>query len=381
MVMGRNTQLPRRRWFILGAVGIHVAVVLEMVIMATPFAAYYYAAYGPVLDFLNSSPQLFWLTEFFVTHLSIPDSFLLPTIQNVGRVLAYGGLACFAIHACYLYWMKLVRKAIATRMLYRYVRHPQYACWIASGLGLAILWPRFINLYLWLAMTFVYHALAGHEEQVMKDKHGIAYLAYAAGKGMFLPRLHLRAPRFWLSRHGFTGQACMVGALFALLSVSALGCREYSVSKLNLHYPSSLPDVVVVAMNPPEKAHHEVLAEQAARFVSSSTESDGRPPLMVLIWGRGRFRHFLRDAGVSFESSKKSRIPDAKVYLVTASTRPSHSSGIGRESPRRNAALRFFGRRRMERVYYLTQDMDQTAWQELRFTDGPMPTHASVSLL
>ena len=274
MVKGQNGQLSKRKWFILGAVGIHVAVVLEIAIMATPFAAYYYAAYGPVLDVLNSSPYLFWLTDFFVTHLSVPDSFLLAAIRNMGRVLAYGGLLCFAVHACYLYWMKLVRKSIATRMLYAYVRHPQYACWIASGLGLAILWPRFINLYLWLIMTFAYHALARHEEQVMKGKHGAAWLAYVDGKGMFWPRLHSRTPQVWLTRRGLKGRAFAIGVLFALLSVSAFGCREYSVSKLNIHYPSSSPDAVVVAMNPSDEVNHDVIAEEAGRFVSYSRKAE-----------------------------------------------------------------------------------------------------------
>lgn len=151
----------------------------------------------PNLTIYTGDPTyLFWLNEFFITHLSVPDSPLLQVIRNAGKVLAFGGLVLFAIHAAYLYWMKLVRKAIATRLLYAYVRHPQYACWIAAGLGLAILWPRFINLCLWFGMTFAYWALATHEEQAMKRRHGGAYSAYLTGKGMFLPKLRLRTPPF-----------------------------------------------------------------------------------------------------------------------------------------------------------------------------------------
>ncbi len=214
---GSECRPAMRIWVVLTTAGLHVAVVLEIAIMSTPFASYYYAAYGPVLEFLNKSPWLFWLNELFFTHLSEPNSVLLYAIRNVGRVLAYGGLVCFAIHACYLYWVKLVKRAIATRLLYAYVRHPQYACWIAASVGLAILWPRFVNIYLSFAMTLAYYALAKHEEQSMTRQHGDAYLASVASRGMFLPKLFSRTVVPQGRHFRPAGRRFAVVMLFALL--------------------------------------------------------------------------------------------------------------------------------------------------------------------
>ncbi len=374
-------QVARQIHVLLATIGLHFLVMLEIVIMSTPFAAYYYAAYGPVLEFLNGSPYLFWLNEFFITHLSDPDSILLHVIRNVGKVLAFGGLVLFTIHAGYLYWMKLVKKAIATRMLYAYVRHPQYACWIAAGLGLAILWPRFINLYLWFGMTFAYFSLARYEERTMERKHGGAYSTYLAGKGMFLPNLRLRGLPFVLPRYKTARRRYAVPVLLALLTISAFGCREHSVSKLDVRFPSSTPDAVVVAMNPPREVDIDALSEDAGRFVSSSGQNDTAPNLMILIWGRSRFRHFLIDTGFNSEYVKKSDFPSASVYLITASARNPRLSADAGEILDRTAALGFWVRRRIESVYYMSPEANGHSWEQVPVMQGALRPHASVPVL
>ncbi len=136
----------------------------KMFFMGGPFAVYFYGVYSPFLTWTQSSPYLIWLSDFFMPHLSTPESWLLRVLTGGPRYLLYIGLASFAIHAGYLYWMKFVRKDIATRLLYRYVRHPQYSSLAIAGAGLVFHWPRFINLILLFLMLFGYYVLARNEE-------------------------------------------------------------------------------------------------------------------------------------------------------------------------------------------------------------------------
>ncbi len=176
-----------RRLAALSTLGVYLLAILEVAVMSTPFAAYYYAAYSPVLGLLQRSAYSGWLSAFFVTHLSEPDSAFLAGFVVFGRVLAYGGLSLFVVHAIYLYWMKFGRRAVASKMLYAFVRHPQYACLMVAGLGFAIMWPRFVNLILFMAMSAAYFVLVRVEERWMLARHGAGYRDYAEGKPMFLP--------------------------------------------------------------------------------------------------------------------------------------------------------------------------------------------------
>lgn len=159
----------------------------KMFFMGGPFAVYFYGVYSPFLTWTQSSPYLIWLSDFFMPHLSTPESWLLRVLTGGPRYLLYIGLASFAIHAGYLYWMKFVRKDIATRLLYRYVRHPQYSSLAIAGAGLVFHWPRFINLILLFLMLFGYYVLARNEEARMERKHPGAYGIYKGKTSMFYP--------------------------------------------------------------------------------------------------------------------------------------------------------------------------------------------------
>jgi hypothetical protein len=43
----------------------YLLIGLEIVIMISPFAGYFYAGYGPLLDFLYGNKTTAWLTGFF----------------------------------------------------------------------------------------------------------------------------------------------------------------------------------------------------------------------------------------------------------------------------------------------------------------------------
>jgi hypothetical protein len=134
-----------------------------------------------------------------------------------------------------VYFHKFFRHDPALGGLYRWVRHPQYLALGAAGLGLAILWPRFLTIVLWVVMVALYYFLARDEERRMVNQFGDRYRQYMAGTGMFFPRgLEQAAGRlpFPHSR--------VLGALFGfiLLVVLAVGgafaLRAYTVARLPL---------------------------------------------------------------------------------------------------------------------------------------------------
>src|SRR5215472_1357876 len=177
----------RARFLSLASVGAFLIAISEMVFMSSPFAAYFYSAYSPILTWTESHSYLIWLTDFFVPHLSTPSSAWVNGLLKLPRYLVLIGIASFAIHAVYLYWMKFVKKGIATALLYRYVRHPQYLSFAVAGLGLVFYWPRFINLLLFFVMLIGYYTLARTEEERMQRRHGEQYLIYKQRTAMFIP--------------------------------------------------------------------------------------------------------------------------------------------------------------------------------------------------
>ena len=54
---------------------------IEIIIMISPFALYFYSVYAPILSFLNASPLLSWSTEFFLPHMVFPDDPLINAIS------------------------------------------------------------------------------------------------------------------------------------------------------------------------------------------------------------------------------------------------------------------------------------------------------------
>jgi hypothetical protein len=67
-------EVTRSRFFAVATVGAFLIAISEMVFMASPFAAYFYSAFSPVLKWTENHSYLMWLTDFFVPHLSTPAS-------------------------------------------------------------------------------------------------------------------------------------------------------------------------------------------------------------------------------------------------------------------------------------------------------------------
>ncbi|MFQ6078812.1 MAG: hypothetical protein ACE5NJ_06725, partial [Thermodesulfobacteriota bacterium] len=125
-------------------------IALEIIIMVTPFAFYFYSIYGPFLKGLYAFPPTRWLTAFILSYILFSGDPMLNWAERIGFYLFPIGLWIFIIGAVHVYGAKLFRKGPVTNGLYTFVRHPQYLGLIVSGLGLFLFWPRFFILVMYV---------------------------------------------------------------------------------------------------------------------------------------------------------------------------------------------------------------------------------------
>jgi protein-S-isoprenylcysteine O-methyltransferase Ste14 len=314
-----HDHVTRARFLSFASVGVFLMAISEMIFMASPFAAYFYGVYSPVLTWTENHSFLIWLTDFFVPHLSTPASAWFGFLLKLPRYLFFVGLASFAVHAVYLYWMKFVRKGIATALLYRYVRHPQYLSFAVAGLGLAFYWPRFINLLLWFVMIIGYYALARAEEQRVELQHGEQYLLYKQRTAMFIPgKLGERIAETifdWLPWQAIRGYA----ALFLLLGVClAAGFLVRAASVRNLNYVA-LHQALIVFLDEPPRAGLGKIESEITRLLADQPAPRGSVPLFYVVSEKHSLRHLLLDSGITRDALAASHFPDASWYVVSAS--------------------------------------------------------------
>lgn len=166
----------------------YLLIVFEIAYMAGPFAVYFYGIYNPVLKFFNQSDILSILNSFFLPHVARETSSVFLNIHEyIGACLAIFGFIGFCIGACQIYYSKFTRKGAVIGGVYNVIRHPQYTSFGICGLGLLIMWPRFINLFLYVTMFFIYYLLARAEEKECADKFGQTYIDYMSKTTMFFP--------------------------------------------------------------------------------------------------------------------------------------------------------------------------------------------------
>ena len=186
-----KSQLLRRVLMQVTAKGgtiIFLLVALEVVIMISPFALFFYSVFSPVFNWLDQFAATRWLTTFFLPHMVLPPTVFLRAVRILGSVLFLAGMGVFAICAAQVYLGKILKRGVATRGLYRYIRHPQYLALGAWGLGMGILWPRFIVLACLSGMFVLYYYLAKDEEKRMELRFGEKYREYEQRTGRFFPR-------------------------------------------------------------------------------------------------------------------------------------------------------------------------------------------------
>jgi len=224
---------------VFAAWGFYLIIVLEFLYMISPFALYFYSAYGPALNLLHRSPSTAWLTAFFLPHFSHTSSLLLNGLHEVGELVALSGLLIFGIGATQIYWAKIRRKNAVTGGVYAYIRHPQYLGLAILGFATMLIWPRFLVLVCYVTMLFLYVLLAGWEEERCLDKYGESYRSYQAGTAMFLPRSLIHWIPDVLPKTGGKRLTAML-AIFAVAMGVAVGLafelRNYSLSKVSSLY-------------------------------------------------------------------------------------------------------------------------------------------------
>ena len=239
----------RRNIFRSSVVIVYLLIGLEIIIMISPFAAYFYAGYGPLLNTLYAFPATAWLTGFFLPHAVISQSDLLNFINGFGRTLFSLGIIAFLIGASQIYTAKIRRKGVVTGILYRWIRHPQYLFLAIAGLGLLLFWPRFFILIMYVSMLFIYYLLARHEEQCMLVQYGESYRAYMDRTAMFLPGNPggkiFRLLFGWSNSKGLALGLAYTFTL-ALFIVVAFGLRSYTISKTSI---VTIPEKQLIAVS------------------------------------------------------------------------------------------------------------------------------------
>ncbi len=266
----------------------YLLIGLEIIIMISPFAAYFYAGYGPLLNALYAFPATAWLTGFFLPHAVVSKSSFLNFINEFGRSLFSLGFLAFLLGAIQVYAAKFRRKGVVTGILYRWIRHPQYLFLAVSGLGLLLFWPRFFILILYISMLFVYYLLARHEEQRLADQYGESYRAYMARTAMFLPgepgEKFFKALFGWHKSHGFALALAYVSAL-VITVVLAFGLRSYTISQTTMLKNSARHILAVSVIPRPEKSLQRIIdiayQDSTVLALLDSYRQKGRKGFMV----------------------------------------------------------------------------------------------------
>jgi protein-S-isoprenylcysteine O-methyltransferase Ste14 len=230
-----------------GMIVLYFVIGLEVLIMISPAAGFFYAAFNPFLLSLAQSPVTRWLTAFYLPHMVSPPDAFLKIIRVAGSVLFVSGGAVFLVCAIQVYYHKFARKGVALGGLYSRIRHPQYLGLGLAGIGLSILWPRFLVIALWSVMATLYFLLAKDEERRMLEQYGDEYRRYMDRTGMFLPRDAENAIGAFLPiRNTVIRAAVLLLLLWAGTVGGAFALRSYTVERLPLWSRGSVTALTIL---------------------------------------------------------------------------------------------------------------------------------------
>jgi|SRR5579863_3977030 len=172
------------KWILSALYGL---VMIEVLIMISPFAFYWYSLYAPTLQGLHHLRWTAWMEAFFLPHSVITTSPLLEFLRwRVGTYCFSLGILLFLFCAVQVYGAKLLRRGVVHSWIYSRVRHPQYLALAVAGFGLLTMWPRIIILVLYVGMLLAYYFLARFEEKQEEAKHP-EYADYRRRTAMFIP--------------------------------------------------------------------------------------------------------------------------------------------------------------------------------------------------
>jgi protein-S-isoprenylcysteine O-methyltransferase Ste14 len=224
------------------AIVLYFIIGLEIMIMISPFAGFFYSVFNPFLLETAKYPATKWLSSFFLPHMVVPPDDFLKFIRIMGSVLFVSGMAGFLICAFQVYASKFLKKGTALKGLYSVIRHPQYVMLGIAGIGLSILWPRFLVVVLWLVMVLLYYFLSRDEERRMLKDYPETYTDYMQKTGMFLPkRIESRA-----APSSVFGAAALFIALSAITIGGAFFLRDYTVEHLPIWTDANVSALAII---------------------------------------------------------------------------------------------------------------------------------------
>lgn len=218
------------KWLLSALYGL---VMIEIIIMVSPFAFYWYSLYAPALAGLHRWRATAWLEAFFLPHSVITTSPVLEFLRwRVGPYCLSAGIIGFLVCAVQVYGSKLRRRGVVHSWIYSRIRHPQYLCLSVAGFGLLTMWPRIIILVLYTGMIFSYYFLARFEQEKMEAEHP-DYAEYLQRTAMFIPG-NPGGKLFRIFFAWITNRSAALAASAVVVSILVIGSglllRQYTIS-------------------------------------------------------------------------------------------------------------------------------------------------------
>ena len=227
---------------------IYALIMLEGILMATPFALYLYSFYFPFLEGVQQSILTAWISSFFFRHVVVETNSSFLEIIGWLRLLFPIGLIGFLVFAFQVYWAKFRRKGMVNSFVYRYIRHPQYLFFVIAGLGVLFTWPRMMMLILFTIMSIFYFYLARFEERKMVAKHP-EYQEYMNKTAMFIPGNpggKLFKLSFGWIPNQIVAQLLAIVLIITMIFGSAIGLRNHTIANISI---TKIPDKHTLAIS------------------------------------------------------------------------------------------------------------------------------------
>ncbi len=254
-----------------GGIVVFFIMAFEVMIMISPFAFFFYSVFNPILHWLQDYSATRWLTGFFLPHMILPPTIFLKGVRIMGSVLFVLGSMTFATCALQVYLGKIFKWGIASGGLYSRLRHPQYLALGLWGIGMSILWPRFLVLASLSLMFILYYFLAKDEERRMLGQFGPSYREYMDRTGMFLPRSlekRLSAP-FGLLGTGALKSAVIAGAIPVIIIGVGVVLRAVTLNSLHLE---SSRNITLVSILPEDSLLSREILDEVFRGTDSQRQ-------------------------------------------------------------------------------------------------------------
>jgi protein-S-isoprenylcysteine O-methyltransferase Ste14 len=249
-----------------GSIIVFFIMAFEVMIMISPFAFFFYSVFNPIFKWLDQYTATRWITSFFLPHMILPPTLFLKTVRVIGSAFFIMGFLTFIICSLQVYLGKIFKWGVTNKGLYKYIRHPQYLALGIWGIGMSILWPRFIVLASLSLMFILYYFLAKNEQRRMLNQYADTYKDYMSNTGMFFPRfveghftfLGRIIPETGLRNVAISAAIIVagIGTGFALREITLHSL--YFESKSNITLLSMLPEdnrLDAVALDSIVKAH------------------------------------------------------------------------------------------------------------------------------